>query len=157
MGVCTHRLAVPATFQHGRLETAQRGAIHPSLNELPFCSGGDPRCGPQSSIPGPELLLTPVEGREWRFQDRQPSNCGPVPHEEKHRRVDYPSQKLRPEHTHFSGFSIQAAESHLSEKSLALIGNASGQGAGGARNCSEAFSIRRLEGRRRQWWALLWS
>ena len=32
----------------------------------------------------------------------------------------------------------------MSEKSLALIGNASGQGAEGARNCSEAFSIRRL-------------
>ena len=45
----------------------------------------------------------------------------------------------------------------MAEKSLALIGNASGQGAEGARNCSEAFSIRRLEGRRWQWWALLWS
>jgi hypothetical protein len=39
-------------------------------------------------------------------------------------------------------------------KSLALIGNASGPGAEGAINCSEAFSIRRLEGRRWQWWAL---
>jgi hypothetical protein len=46
---------------------------------------------------------------------------------------------------------------HLSEKSLALIGNASGQGAEGASDCFEAFSIRRLEGRRWQWWALLWS
>jgi hypothetical protein len=46
---------------------------------------------------------------------------------------------------------------YVSGKSLALIGNASGQGAEGARNCSEAFSIRRLEGRRWQWWALLWS
>jgi hypothetical protein len=45
----------------------------------------------------------------------------------------------------------------LSGLSLALIGNASGQGAEGARSCSEAFSIRRLEGRRWQWWALLWS
>jgi hypothetical protein len=39
----------------------------------------------------------------------------------------------------------------LSLKSLALIGNASGQDAEGARDCSEAFSIRRLEGRRWQW------
>ncbi len=45
----------------------------------------------------------------------------------------------------------------MSEKSLALIGNASGQDAEGARDCSEAFSIRSLEGSRRQWWALLWS
>jgi hypothetical protein len=48
-------------------------------------------------------------------------------------------------------------EAKISEKSLALIGNASGPGAEGATNCSEAFSIRRLEGRRWQWWALLWS
>jgi hypothetical protein len=46
---------------------------------------------------------------------------------------------------------------YLSEKSLALIGNASGQDAEGAGNCPEAFSIRRLEGRHWQWWALLWS
>jgi hypothetical protein len=46
---------------------------------------------------------------------------------------------------------------HLDDKSLALIGNASGQDAEGARDSSEAFSIRRLEGRRWQWWALLWS
>ena len=38
-----------------------------------------------------------------------------------------------------------------------MIGNASGQDVERARNCSEAFSIRRLEGRRWQWWALLWS
>ena len=31
---------------------------------------------------------------------------------------------------------------HLAEKSLALIGNASGQGAEGATNCSEAFPIK---------------
>jgi hypothetical protein len=43
----------------------------------------------------------------------------------------------------------------VSEKSLALIGNASGQDAEGAINCSEAFSIMRLEGRRSQWWVLL--
>ena len=48
------------------------------------------------------------------------------------------------------------AETHVSEKSLALIGNASGQDAEGAINCSEAFSTRRLEGRRSQWWVLLW-
>jgi hypothetical protein len=39
-------------------------------------------------------------------------------------------------------------------KSLALIGNASGLDAEGCGGCSEAFSIRRLEGSRRQWWAL---
>ena len=39
----------------------------------------------------------------------------------------------------------------LPEKSLALIENASGQDAEGARNGSEAFSIRRLEGRRWRW------
>jgi hypothetical protein len=42
-------------------------------------------------------------------------------------------------------------------KSLALIGNASGQCAEGWESCSEAFSIRRLEGSGWQWWALLWS
>ena len=46
------------------------------------------------AIPGPPTI--PIVAR--------------YPHEEKHRRVDYPSQKLRPEHTHFSGFSIQAAK-----------------------------------------------
>jgi hypothetical protein len=56
----------------------------------------------------------------------------------------------------FGGTSSQVAETHVSEKSLALIGNASGQDAEGAINCSEAFSIRRLEGRRSQWWVLLW-
>src|ERR1700733_3303289 len=32
-----------------------------------------------------------------------------------------------------------------------------GAGFRGCWRCSEAFSIRRLEGRRWQWWALLWS
>jgi hypothetical protein len=57
----------------------------------------------------------------------------------------------------FLGKSAPAPNGYLSDKSLALIGNASGPGAEGGRNCSEAFSIRRLEGRRWQWWALLWS
>jgi hypothetical protein len=56
----------------------------------------------------------------------------------------------------FGGTSSQVAETQVSEKSLALIGNASGQDAEGAINCSEAFSTRRLEGRRSQWWVLLW-
>jgi hypothetical protein len=54
-------------------------------------------------------------------------------------------------------FLLTTPRIRLSGLSLALIGNASGQGAEGARSCSEAFSIRRLEGRRWQWWALLWS
>jgi len=52
---------------------------------------------------------------------------------------------------------VEVLIGHIYEKSLALIGNASGPGAEGATNCSEAFSIRRLEGRRWQWWSLLWS
>jgi hypothetical protein len=39
---------------------------------------------------------------------------------------------------------VRAVDGHLSEKALALIGNASGQGAEEARNCSAVFSIRRL-------------
>jgi len=54
-------------------------------------------------------------------------------------------------------YAFSVRHLHMDEKSLALIGNASGPGAEGATNCSEAFSIRRLEGRRWQWWALLWS
>jgi hypothetical protein len=41
----------------------------------------------------------------------------------------------------FGGTSSQVAETHVSEESLALIGNTSGQDAEGAINCSEAFSI----------------
>jgi hypothetical protein len=60
----------------------------------------------------------------------------------------FPSKGL---HGIFGGnFLVQVAETHVSEKSLALIGNASGQDAEGAINCSEAFPIRRLERRRLQ-------
>jgi hypothetical protein len=52
---------------------------------------------------------------------------------------------------------VRQSDMALGRIVVALIGNASGPGAEGAINCSEAFSIRRLEGRRWQWWALLWS